>query len=64
MKTAAERATDYLNWYYITQSTEVGADFTKYRKLSDSIESEVDLIPKQDHLENYLNRTEQLFINK
>ena len=40
MQAAAIRSRDYLDWYYITQSTDLSGNFTKYRALMEALKKE------------------------
>jgi len=59
---AGERVRDYLDWYYITQSTEVGGDFKAYMELSDALEKESARSNNKDSIQKYLDRVQELFI--
>ena len=59
---AAERSRDYLDWYYITQSEDVGGSFRQYRELSDALEKESMRLRKNDTTESYLDRIQRIFV--
>lgn len=61
MLTAGSHATDYLNWYYITQSNDLSDNFAKFRKLSEKIEHESSSPATSDHLGRYLDNTQNLY---
>ena len=57
----AKRVRDYLDWYYITQSDDVGGSFLDYRKLSDALEKESLRPTENDTTENYLDRIQRMY---
>lgn len=61
MKSAATRARDYLDWFYITQSNEVSADFDKYRALMEAMEKQQERSPKGDTASNYLDQIQRFY---
>lgn len=61
MKEVDKRATDYLSWYYITQSNHVGGGFKAYRDISDALEKESSKVPADDHMKVYLDNIQRLF---
>ncbi|MFK7909514.1 MAG: hypothetical protein AB8F34_02820, partial [Akkermansiaceae bacterium] len=58
---AAERVRDYLDWYYITQSNEVGGSFIQYRELSKALEKENSQADKNDSTEIYLDHVQRIY---
>ena len=61
MLTAGSHATDYLNWYYITQSNDLSDNFTKFRKLSEKIEQESISPAASSQLGRYLDNIQNLY---
>ena len=61
MKSAAIRARDYLDWFYITQSNEVSGDFEKYRDLMDALEKEERRSPHGDTTSKYLDGVQRFY---
>ncbi len=59
---AGERVRDYLDWYYITQSNEVGGDFKAYMELNKALEEERIKPKRQDSIQRYLNQIEKVFM--
>ncbi len=64
MKAAAVRSRDYLDWYYITQSRELGGDFDKYRALNDAIQKELLRPAVGDATGNYLDQIQRIYGSK
>ena len=58
---AAERVRDYLDWYYITQSNEVGGNFIQYRELNEALEKEAKRGGQGGVLENYLDFIQKVY---
>ena len=61
MRSAAIRARDYLDWFYITQSNDVSGDFDKYRDLMEALEKEGSRTPHGDTTSNYLDEIERIY---
>ncbi|BDS05485.1 hypothetical protein NT6N_05250 [Oceaniferula spumae] len=61
LQEAGKRVRDYLDWFYITQSNEVGGDFKQYRELSDALQREALRPGGDDVTEKYLDQIQQLF---
>ena len=59
---AGERVRDYLDWYYITQSDEVGGDFKAYMELSKALEKEQKSPNSKDSIQRYLDQIEDVFM--
>jgi len=60
-KKAGERARDYLDWYYITQSDDVSGGFKEYMDLSQSLKEEAEDPSKKDALDRYLDTVQAMF---
>ncbi|MBT8035916.1 MAG: hypothetical protein KJO21_00085 [Verrucomicrobiae bacterium] len=61
MKKSGERARDYLDWYYITESDVVSGDFTQYRALIQALEKEGLRPPADDSTLRYLDHIQRVF---
>ncbi len=61
MKSAAIRARDYLDWFYITQSNQVSGDFDKYRALMEAMEKEQGHSLQGDTASNYLDQIQRIY---
>lgn len=61
MRSSASRVRDYLDWYYITRSTEVSGGFEKYRSLVEALEKEQQRPPVEDSLGQYLDEVQRVF---
>lgn len=61
MKDSAMRVRDYLDWYYITRSHVVSADFEKYRALAEALEKEKMRLPVEDSTQQYLDDVQRVF---
>ena len=58
---AGERARDYLDWYYITQSDDVSGGFKEYMDLSKALKEEAEDPNKKDTVDRYLDTVQALF---
>lgn len=58
---AAERVRDYLDWFYITQSSEVSGSFIHYRALSKALEEESLRTRENDATEAYLDQIQRMY---
>lgn len=58
---AGKRVRDYMDWYYITQSEEVGGNFVDYRQLSDTLAREAARPPADDIVAKYLDQVQRTF---
>lgn len=61
MNAAAIRARDYLDWYYITQSSELSGNFNKYRSLIDALENSGTESPVSDSVSDYLDEIQRIY---
>lgn len=61
MNAAATRARDYLDWYYITQSSEVSGNFNKYRDLIEALENSGTESPDRDSVSDYLDEIQRIY---
>ncbi len=58
---SGRRVRDYLDWYYITQSSEVTGDYQKYRALTNALEEER-LRPRTgDDTQRYLDDVQRIY---
>ncbi|MGJ8676876.1 MAG: hypothetical protein ACSHX0_05120 [Akkermansiaceae bacterium] len=64
MRDTDKRVTDYLNWFYITQSNQVSGDFKQYREISDQLRDESMRPPVDDHLKRYLDHVQEIYVGK
>lgn len=64
MVKAGKRVRDYLDWYYITQSSEVGGDFKKYINLAKALEGERMRPREDDSTQRYLDHVQRIFGGK
>ena len=62
-KEAGQRVRDYLDWYYITQSTELSGSFKQYRELSQALKRESVKSSNSDSTQIYLNDIEKMYGN-
>jgi len=61
MKAAATRSRDYLDWYYITQSTDLSGTFTKYRALIEALKKEELRASPDDATSHYLDQVQKIY---
>ncbi|MGB0775277.1 MAG: hypothetical protein ACPG32_14550 [Akkermansiaceae bacterium] len=60
---AANRVRDYLDWYYITQSDEVGGTFKQYMELVQAMEKEKKRVNPDDAISTYLKEMEKFYMS-
>jgi len=58
---SGRRVRDYLDWYYITQSSEVTGDYQKYRALTNALEEEKMRPRVGDDTERYLDDVQRIY---
>jgi len=61
MNAAAIRARDYLDWYYITQSSEVSGNFDNYRALIEALENTDNESSGKDSVSDYLDEIQRIY---
>jgi hypothetical protein len=61
LKEAGLRVRDYLDWYYITQSNDVGGEFKQYRELSEVLQRESMKPRSDDSTQLYLDGVQKLY---
>ena len=61
MKAAAIRSRDYLDWYYITQSSDLSGTFTKYRALIEALKKEELRASPDDATSHYLDQVQKIY---
>ena len=61
MQAAAIRSRDYLDWYYITQSTDLSGNFTKYRALMEALKKEELRVSPDDATSHYLDQVQKIY---
>ena len=61
MKAAAIRSRDYLDWYYITQSSDLSGTFTKYRVLREALKKEELRASPDDATSHYLDQVQKIY---
>jgi hypothetical protein len=61
MQAAAIRSRDYLDWYYITQSTDLSGNFTKYRDLIEALKKEELRASPDDATSHYLDQVQKIY---
>ena len=61
MQAAAIRSRDYLDWYYITQSTDLSGTFTKYRALIEALKKEELRASPDDATSHYLDQVQKIY---
>jgi len=60
MKQAGKKVRDYLDWYYITQSTDVSGKFSSYNDLIDALEKEKSSSGEHDAISEYLDGMQRM----
>lgn len=58
---AGKRVRDYLDWFYITQSDDVGGDFKAYIALSKALKRESLRPNSEDSTQRYLDKIQEIF---
>ena len=56
-----KRTRDYLDWYYITQASDVSGDFEQYRKLSKALQEESMKVREDDSTQRYLDAVQKIY---